>query len=108
MTTTNTPKEIAAGFALAGLTLCLGVYFSMKAGEAGGTSIIRLFHAVAVLVVLRVTFAWGRRRGFPARKEDGHIVISNVLRNLVMAAIMWGVLLLAFAPLMMMAFQLAR
>jgi len=108
MTTTNTPREIAAGFALAGLTLCLGMYFSMEAGEYGGDTIFRLFEAVAVLIVLRVTGAWGRRRGFPARKEDGHIVILNVLRNLVMSAIMCGVLLLVFAPLFMIAFRFAR
>jgi hypothetical protein len=109
MTATNTSKEIAAGFALAGLTMCLGVYFSVKAGDgAGGRSLIQLFNAVAVLIVLKVTFAWGRLRGFPARQDDGHIAFSNVLRNLVMAAIMFGVILFAFAPLVLVAFRLAR
>lgn len=108
MTTTNTPKEIAGGFALAGITLCLGVYFSVKAGDEGGTSLMRLFYFVAVFIVLKFTFAWGHRRGFPAKREDGSIAISHVLRNLVMAAIVWSVLLLVFAPLVMLAFQLTR
>ena len=108
MTATNTPKEIAAGFALAGLTLGLGVYLSMKAGDEGGTAVIRIFYAVAVLIVLRVTFAWGRRRGFPAVNEDGGIVVSNVLRNVVMAGLVWVVLILLIAPLIMAAFRLAR
>ncbi len=108
MTTTNTPKEIAGGFALAGITLCLGVFFSAKAGDEGGTALMRIFNIVAVLTVLKFTFAWGRRRGFPARKEDGSIAISHVLRNLVMSAIVWGVLVLVFSPLVMVAFKLAR
>ena len=108
MTTTNIPKEIACGFALAGITLCLGVYFSVKAGDEGGTSLMRLFYFVAIFIVLKFTFAWGRRRGFPAKRDDGSIAISHVLRNLVMAAIVWSVLLLVFAPLVMLAFQLTR
>ncbi len=108
MTTTNTPKEIAGGFALAGVTLCLGVYSSVKAGGDGGAALMQLFYIVAILIVLKFTFAWGRRRGFPAKNEDGSIAISHVLRNVVMAAIVWGVLLFVFAPLIMFAFQLAR
>lgn len=108
MTTTNTPKEIAGGFALAGITLCLGVFFSVKAGDQGGTAVMRLFYLVAILTVLKFTFAWGRLRGFPARREDGSIALSHVFRNLVMAAIVWGVLLLAFSPLVMLAFKLAQ
>lgn len=108
MTTTITPKGIASGFALAGLTLSVGVYCGVKAGDDGGTALLRLFYIVAVLIVLKYTFAWGRRRGFPVRREDGSIAISHVFRNLVMAAIVWAMLLLVFAPLVMLAFKLAR
>lgn len=108
MTTTNTPKEIAVGFALAGLTLCLGTFLAIKAGDVGGTALLRIFYIVAVLIVLKFTFAWGQYRGFPARREDGSIVISHVLWSFVMALIVWAVLLLLFAPLVMVAFTLAK
>ena len=108
MTTTNTAKEIAAGFALAGITLCLGTFFAVKAGDEGGTALLRLFYIVSVFIVLKFTFAWGRCRGSPAKNEDGSIAISHVLRNLVMAAIVWGMLLLVFAPLVTVALNLTR
>lgn len=108
MTSTPTPKEIIGSFALAGMTLCLGVFFSTKVGGDGGTAIMRLFQIVTVLIVLKATFAWGRLRGFPARTEAGTIAVPHVVRNLVMAAIMCTVLLLAFGPLEMLAFKLAR
>ncbi len=108
MTTTSTPKEIATGFALAGFTLCLGTFLATKAGDMGGTALMRISYALAVLIVLKFTFAWGRYRGFPARARDGSIAISNVVRNLVMAAIVWAMLLLFVAPLVLLSFNLAR
>lgn len=64
---------------------------------------MRLFYVAAVLIVLKFTFAWGRNRGFPMTKEDGSIVISHLLRNLVMTAAVWIVLLFIFAPMVMLA-----
>ena len=103
-----TRKEIAAGFAVAGATLCFGIYFSTKAGGEGGTAIIRIFYFLAVFIVLKFTFAWGRIRGFPAKREDGRVAISHVMRNLVMSVIVWCALILLFAPIMMFTFKLAR
>jgi hypothetical protein len=103
-----TPTEIASGFACAVATLCLGLYLSVKAGGEAGTLLIRIFYILAVLIVLRFTFAWGQIRGFPLRGHDGGIALSHVLRNLVMAAIVWVVLLFISAPLMSLAFDFAR
>jgi hypothetical protein len=108
MNPSTTHKEIAAGYLLAGVTLCLGFYFGIKAEGEIGTMFVRGFYLLAVLIVLKFTFAWGRSRGFAARREDGSIAISHVLRNLVMAAIVFAVLSFLFAPLMMITFKLTR
>jgi hypothetical protein len=108
MTTTNPSEEIAGGFVLAGFTLCLGVYFGVKAGEEGGAALMRLFYGVAALIVLKYTFAWGCHRGFPAKREDGSIVVSHVLRNLTMAALVWGLLLFVFGPVATIALHFAQ
>ena len=47
-----TRKEILAGFAVAGITLCLGFYFCMTAGGEAGTALMRIFSLLAVLIVL--------------------------------------------------------
>jgi hypothetical protein len=108
MPTTSTSKEIAGGFVLAGVTLCLGVYFGLKVEGEGGTALLRLFYLLSIAIVLKVTFAWGRQRGFPARLADGTIALGHVLRSLTMAVIVWGVLVLVFAPFFLLAFKLAR
>ena len=108
MVITNTSKQIVAGFGLAVVTLCLGVYFSIRAGEVGGTAVFRLFCAVAVLIVLRVTFAWGRLRGFPATREDGSWALANIVRNLVMSAIVGVVLLAVSSHFIITVFKFAR
>jgi hypothetical protein len=101
-------REIAGGFVLAGFALCLGVYFGVKAGAEGGAALMRLFYGVAALIVLKFTFAWGRHRGFPVKREDGRIVISHVFRNLTMAVIVWGLLLFVFGPIVTIALHFAR
>ncbi len=108
MNATITPKEIVAGFAVAGVTLCLGIYFSMKAGGDTGTLLIRVFYVLAALIVLKFTFAWGCMRGFPTRRQDGSIAVSHLMRNLVMSAIVWCALLFLFAPVVMLTFKLTR
>jgi hypothetical protein len=101
-------KEIAAGYLVAGVTLCLGIYFGMNIEGNIGTMLVRGFYLLAVLIVLKFTFAWGRIRGFAARREDGSIAVSHVLRNLVMAGIVSAVLLFLLAPFMMLVFKLTR
>lgn len=103
-----TPKQIVGGFALAAATLCVGVYLSTTAGDLGGTALMRLFYAIAVLIVLKLTFAWGRLRGFPAIRDDGRWALGHIVRNLVMAALLWCMLLIVSAPFVMVAFKLAR
>jgi hypothetical protein len=85
-------KEIAAGLLLAAITLCAGTYFAVAAGEVAFTNLVRLFTVVAFGIVLKYTFAMGRRRGFAVRKEDGSFDVSNLLRNLVASVlVMLGV-----------------
>jgi hypothetical protein len=108
MTSSITHKEIATGYLVAGVTLCLGFYFGIKAEGDAGTMLVRVFYLLAVLIVLKFTFAWGRSRGFAARREDGRIALSHVLRNLVMAAIVMAALSFLFAPVMMLMFKITR
>ena len=108
MNRTITPKEIAAGYAVAGICLCLGVYFSIKVGDVDRGALLKIFSLLAALIVLNFTFAWGRLRGFAARREDGSIAFGNVLRNLVMSVIVWFAVVFVFAPLFLFAFRLAR
>ena len=108
MNRTVTLKEIAGGYALAGITLCLGVYLGIKAGKEDGGIFLKSFYVLAVLITLNFTFAWGRLRGFAARREDGSIAVAHVVRNLVMSGIVWMCLIFLFAPLAMLAFRLAR
>jgi hypothetical protein len=108
MNRTITPKEITAGYALAGICLCLGLYFSIKVGDEHGGAFLKLFYLVAALIVLNFTFAWGRLRGFAARREDGSFIVGHVLRNLVMSVIVWIGVSLAIAPITMFVFRLTR
>jgi hypothetical protein len=108
MNRTITFKEITAGYALAGICFCLGLYFSLKVGDEHGGAFLKLFYLVGALIVLKFTFAWGRMRGFAARREDGSFIVSHVLRNLVMSAIVWMGVSLAIAPFAMFIFQQAR
>jgi hypothetical protein len=105
---TVTHKEIAAGYLLAGVILCLGFYFGAKIEGDAGSMFLRGFYLFAALIVLKYTFAWGRNRGFPVRRDDGSIAISHIVRSLVMAAIVWLLLSFLFAPLTMVAFKLGR
>ncbi len=89
MNAVTTRKEIAAGFALAALTLCAGFWFSVRAGELGATALMRIFGLIAILIVVKYTFALGRLRGFPARRGDGRLHFENCLRNLFAAAIVF-------------------
>ena len=104
----TTLKEIAAGYALAGITLCLGIYLGIKMGDEPGSTFTKVFYWLAVLIVMNFTFACGRIRGFSAKREDGSIAFGHVIRNLVMSAIVWVGVSLTFAPLAMIAFRLAR
>jgi hypothetical protein len=86
MNAINPRKEIAAGFFLAAITLCLGFYFGVRAGEIG-PFVIQVFGLVSCLIVMKYTFAIGRLRGFSIRKEDGRIDPTNLARNLVASLI---------------------
>ena len=103
-----TLKEITAGYALAGISLCLGFYFSIKVGDEHGGAFLKIFYLLAALIVLNFTFAWGRLRGFAATRNDGSLALGHVVRNLVMSAIVWMGVLFIFAPLMMLVFRLTR
>lgn len=70
--------------------------------------VVKAFYYGAVGIVAWSTFRWGGVRGFPAVMEDGSILLSNVIRNLVMTAIMWVVMVLVVAPLVAAAFNLGR
>lgn len=101
-------REIFGGYTAAGCTLCLGVYLGTVAGDVTGSYLVKAFYGLALVMVLKSTFQWGMLRGFPATRESGHIAIENIVRNLVMAAIAWFVLILIFAPFIFAAFRLAR
>ncbi len=109
MTALSIPKQSAAGFALAAITVALGVYFGTKlASEATALFWLRVFYAMATVLVVKSVFIWGETRGFPIRRADGRIHFAHLFRNLVMAAIAIPVVLLLAAPLSWLAFQLAR
>ena len=60
-----TRNDIAAGYLVAGLTLCLGVYFGLKVEGDIGTTLVRGFYLLAVCVVLKFTFAWASHPRVP-------------------------------------------
>jgi hypothetical protein len=102
-------KEIIGGYALAGVTLCLGVYLGTKIDiGAAGSLVIRTFSVIAALTVLKFTFEWGRLRGFSVGREGGGIAVGNLVRNLMMSAIVFVVITVLFGPLILFAFQIAR
>jgi len=102
-------KEIATGYALAGVTLCMGVYFNLKIGPGGvGEFVFRTLEFMAAVLILKYTFEWGRHRGFPVGRADGTIAVGNLIRNLVMSAIVLGAVAAAFGPLMLLVVLLAR
>ena len=69
---------------------------------------LRGFYWLAVLIVIKITFDWGRLKGFASRNTDGSLALGNIVRSLVMSFFVWLLLLLASAPLTMAAFKLAR
>lgn len=107
MNSSSFPRGIALGYLMAGLTLCLGVFLGTKAGDDGGL-FLKGFYWLSVLIVIKVTFDWGRLRGYPMVREDGTLAVSHIVRCAVMCLLAWVSLLLIFAPLTMAAFKLAR
>lgn len=104
-----TGNEIVGGYALAGNTLCLGVYFSTLVGPGDAwLAVSRPFSILAALIVLKCTFDWGRLRGYPARRDDGAIAWTNVVRNLVMSAIVGIGVTFAAGPIAIVAVQLGK
>jgi hypothetical protein len=103
-----TLKEITAGYVLAGVTLCLGFYFSLKVGDEYGGAFLKIFNLLAALVILNFPFAGGRWRGFAVRREDGSIALGHVVRNLVMSVIVWMGVVFISAPLAMPVFRFNR
>jgi len=109
MSTSSIPKASAAGLVLAGVTMALGVYFGTKVADQNvGLFLLRLFYALAAAAVLKSVFLWGEARGFPIRRHDGRLHGAHLIRNLVMAAITVPVVLIVAAPLVLLAFELAR
>ena len=109
MTTSSIPKQSAAGFILAAVTLALGVYFGTKlASEETWLFLLRVSYVLAGAVLLKSVFIWGHARGFPIRRENGRLHFPHLVRNLVMAVVAVPILLLLAAPLSYLAFQFAR
>jgi hypothetical protein len=108
MSQSITFKEIAAGYAVAGITLCLGLYLGMKVRGDAGCLFITGSYLLAVFIILNFTFAWGRLRGFAAKKDDGGIAVSHIIRNLVMAALVWVMFSFFIWPFAMLVVMLAR
>lgn len=86
-TTTPSPKVIVGGYAIAVVALVAGPVLGMAAGDPAFTIIVRAFALVALGIVLKYTFALGRLRGFSARRADGALDFTNILRCLVAAGI---------------------
>ena len=83
-------KEILGGYAVAGASIILGVYLGLKINDGHADAfVVRLFTIIAALVVLKYTFEWGRRRGFPVGRADGGIAVGNLFRNLVASAVVF-------------------
>src|SRR3954466_4474363 len=109
MILSSIPKQSAAGFALAVVTVAIGVYFGTKlASEGTGLFLLRLFYFLAAAAVFKAVFIWGEARGYPIRREDGRIHFASLFRNIVMAATIAPIVLLLAIPLCLLAFQLAR
>ena len=80
---------LAARYALAATTLGLGVLFSRQIAPEHGAALLKLFYGLTILIILRVTFLWGARRGFPLRRANGSFAFDHFSRNLVMSLLMW-------------------
>jgi hypothetical protein len=102
-------QEITAGYALAAVTLCVGIYLGLEAGgEMAGLLLTPGFSLLAAFIVLKYTFAWGKRRGLAVRREDGTVAVNHLVKNLLMAAAVWVVMGVAFGPLILFVTRLAR
>jgi len=109
MSPTITRKELAAGFALAGVCLCAGAYFSVRIPQAfASTTVLRLFILTACAIILKYTFAVGRARGFPVRRGDASLDFTNLLRNLAASVIAFGCLIFVSAPVILALVNSAR
>lgn len=109
MNRTINPKEIIGGYAIAAATLCLGYYLSVKiAQEAVATLLFRGLGVLAVALILKYTFAWGRLRGFAVKRKDGGIDGLNLCRTLVAAAIVLVCVVLLSGPVILALVKSAR
>ena len=100
MTCTNEQKRILIGYGAAYALVLLSFVFTIVVNEGAGESIRWVPYFAAAAIVLRFTFAWGKLRGFPARSEDGHFLLSHILRNLTMSVIVWIALIALSAPVL--------
>ena len=107
-------SEIFCGYLLAGLTLCVGFYLALSVesspldGFDAGTIYLRGFYGLAVAITFICTAWWGKRRGFPIIAEGGAIRFGNLLRSVVMTAIVWFLIGMVFAPVLIQTARLGR
>ncbi len=98
MKTTNEVRSIVAGYGAAYALMLLAYVFAFVIKGGAGESVTRLPYYSALALVIYFTFVWGRLRGFPFLSEDGHLVLSHIIRNLTMSAIVWIALIFVSAP----------
>lgn len=108
MNSAANPKDVIGGFFLAAVTLCFAGYLGAKLDGSVGGLLVKAFYYGSLVIVAWSTFRWGGIRGFLTVREDGSVSLSNLIRNLVMTAIIWLVLLVVVAPLFAVAFRLGR
>ena len=94
-------KTFVTALVAAALTVCAGVYLSVGIGsDTAATLVVRIFSLIAFAIILKYTLVIGRIRGYPIRKTDGSIHLSNLARNVVAALILFVCVTLIAAPFM--------
>ena len=108
MTHITSPREIFAAYLLAVVALSASILCGMLIGGPSGSFAGRFGLAVAGVLVLVATFAWGSRRGFYVKDSRGRVSITNISRNLVMSAIMAGAVLFVVGQVVFWSMRMTK
>jgi hypothetical protein len=101
------PSKIVRDYIACAAILTLALTFAFTRIVPLG-SVPRIVAWLAILGIGITTFRWGEVRGFPASSKSGALQLENVVRSLVMTAVMSVIVVLVSVPFISLLLHFAR
>ena len=108
MITISPPAKKLSGYLLVAPTWSLALLLSAYEKDGLPHAVPLTLCFLGYVIIVFVTFDWGRMRGFPAKTDEGRYSGSNILRCLVMSFIMVIPVTLVAGPFLLITLRIIR